>query len=300
MASRALLTIRLTVLLTAGFTAVALAQQPSAPGGAEGASAARREPGNGPTPLVTPDIPATGPREAAIMPRDTLTIQTLDQPGFSGKFIVDLDGTFEFPYIGRVKAAGLTVREVIIALKQRLVPNYLVNPQIAIELEQVANKKITVTGEVRAPAVYPFAGDLTVLTALTKAGSVTDGAAEEALVFRAGTDAGIPVNLHDLLSGTLTNNMLLQDGDTVLVPKAQPAYVSGEVRSPGAYAVRHGMTVQQVIALAGGVTEKGKTDGIKIQRMGADGKKLPDIKVKDYKTEIARPGDTIVVSRRMM
>src|SRR5262249_8308474 len=163
---------------------------------------------------------------------------------------------------------------------------YLVNPQLSIELEQVANKKVTVTGEVRAPSVYPFAGDLNVLTALTKAGSVTDDAAEEALVFRSGASTGIPVNLHDLMSGQLANNVTLQDGATLLVPKAQPVYVSGEVRSPGAYPLRHGMTVQQVIALAGGVTDKGKTTGIKIQRRGPDGKQLPDIKVKDFQTEI--------------
>jgi polysaccharide export outer membrane protein len=299
MASRSSLRAGLiTLSIAACFGAAAFAQQPAASSG-QSAGAARREGGNGPTPLVTPEAVAT-PHEATIMPRDTLTIQTLDQPAFSGKFIVDLDGTFDFPYIGRVKAGGLTVRDVITELKARLVPNYLVNPQLSIELEQVANKKVTVTGEVRAPSVYPFAGDLTVLTALTKAGSVTDDAAEEALVFRAGAGAGIPVNLHDLMSGQLGNNVVLQDGDTVLVPKAQPVYVSGEVRSPGAYPLRHGMTVQQVIALAGGVTEKGKTTGIKIQRRGPDGKQLPDIKVKDYQTEIAQPGDTIVVSRRLM
>lgn len=299
MASRSsLCTGLITLSIAACFGAAAFAQQPGA-ASAPGAGAARREGGNGPTPLVTPD-PTSAPREATIMPRDTLTIQTLDQPAFSGKFIIDLDGTFDFPYIGRVKAGGLTVREVIVELKSMLVPNYLVNPQLSIELEQVANKKVTVTGEVRAPSVYPFAGDLNVLTALTKAGSVTDDAAEEALVFRAGASSGIPVNLHDLMSGQLANNVVLQDGDTLLVPKAQPVYVSGEVRSPGAYPLRHGMTVQQVIALAGGVTEKGKTTGIKIQRRGPDGKQLPDIKVKDYQTEIAKPGDTIVVSRRLM
>jgi polysaccharide export outer membrane protein len=141
---------------------------------------------------------------------------------------------------------------------------------------------------------------LSVLTALTNAGSVTDDAAELALIFHAGTTIGIPVNLHDLLRGDLRNNMSLEDGDTVLVPKAEKVYVSGEVHSPGAYPVRPGMTIQQVITLAGGVTDKGKTSGIKIQRTAATGKKLNDVKVKDWKTEIAKPGDTIVVPKRVM
>jgi polysaccharide export outer membrane protein len=273
------------MFVTASLTAGVAAQQPAANSPTEGSVATE----------------ATAPRrEAAILPRDTLTIQTLDQPAFSGKFLIDLDGTFDFPYIGRVKAAGLTPREVVVELKKRLVPNYLVNPQMTIDLEQIANKKITVTGEVRAPSVYPFAGQLTLLTALTKAGSVTEDAAELALVFRAGTNTGIPVNLHDLMRGSLNDNLALEDGDTVLVPKAEKIYVSGEVKSPGAYPVRPGMTVQQAVTLAGGVTDKGKSSGIKIQRASSSAKKQEDVKVKDWTTEIARPGDTIVVPRRVM
>src|SRR5689334_9905377 len=96
MASRSSLCAGLiTLSIAAGFGAAAFAQQPAASSG-QSAGAARREGGNGPTPLVTPETIAA-PHEATIMPRDTLTIQTLDQPAFSGKFIVDLDGTFDFP-----------------------------------------------------------------------------------------------------------------------------------------------------------------------------------------------------------
>jgi polysaccharide export outer membrane protein len=300
MASRRSTHTSLTLLVVACLTAAVYAQRTATPGTAQGPGTTGRTSGAGAVtePGKTADTPVL-PKEATIMVRDTLTIQTLDQPGFSGRFLIDLDGTFDFPYIGRVNAAGKTVRDVIAELKRRLVPGYLVNPQIAIELEQTINKKVTVTGEVHAPSVYPFAGELSVLTALTKAGSVTDEAAENALVFRGGTGTGVPVSIHDLMNGQLANNLMLQDGDTVLVPKAQPVYVSGEVRTPGQYAVRHGMTVQQVIALAGGVTDKGKTSGIKIQRTGPNGKKA-DITVKDWKTEVAKPGDTIVVARRIL
>jgi len=237
------------------------------------------------------------------MPRDTLNIVVLDQPAFTAKYLVGLDGSFDYPYLGRVQAAGLTVRQVVEELKKRLVPNYLVNPQISIDLEQIANKRVTVTGEVRAPSEYPFAGELTLLTALTKAGSVTDNASDQALIYRAGSTTGIPVNLQELMSGNLTNNVALQDGDTVLVVKAEPVYVTGEVRSSGQFAVRPGMTVQQAIALAGGITDKGKYSDIKIQRKAPTAKNANDkkeIKVKDYKTEIVKPGDTIIVPRRLV
>ena len=308
MATRRFVHIPLALLLAASLISAASAQQSDARDAQRGAPAPGRKPA--PTtpaqpvpPTVAPSTaapPAAGqPREATIQPRDTLNIVVLDQPAFSSKYLVGLDGKFDYPYVGRVKAAGLTVREVGEALKRLLVPNYLVNPQIAIELEQIANKRVTVTGEVRAPSEYPFAGELSLLTALTKAGSITDAAADQALVFHPGSDTGIPVNLQELMNGQLSHNIMLQDGDTILVPKAEPVYVTGEVRNPSAYSLRHGMTVQQVLALAGGLTEKGTTNGIKIQRKPAPGKKFGvTVKVKDFKIETVNPGDTIVVPRR--
>jgi protein involved in polysaccharide export with SLBB domain len=58
------------------------------------------------------------------------------------------------------------------------------------------------------------------------------------------------------------------------------------------------MTVSQALALAGGVNEKGKDSGIKIERLDANGKKQT-IQVKDIKTEIVKPGDTVVVPARI-
>jgi len=56
-------------------------------------------------------------------------------------------------------------------------------------------------------------------------------------------------------AGGQWQNITLIDGDTVNIPKAQSVFVSGEVKSPGAYAVESGMTVLQVLTLAGGLTD---------------------------------------------
>ena len=44
--------------------------------------------------------------------QDVLTIQVFDQADLGGKYTVEADGTFSFPLIGRVKAGGLTLREL--------------------------------------------------------------------------------------------------------------------------------------------------------------------------------------------
>jgi polysaccharide export outer membrane protein len=263
-------------------------------------------------PRAVPD-PTHG---AIIAPRDSITVTTLNEPSFTVKAIVDADGTFVFGYLGHVKAAGLTTLQLEADLKKRLDPDWVKNPQVTVDLVQSASKTVLVGGRVRNPSPYPFAGKLTVLQALMQAGSVTDDAGDRAFIIRANPDGSVPsadqtsdtakiyVDLHALLdAGDLSQNYTLNDGDYLFVEKAQPFTITGEVKNAGMYPAHHGLTVQQAVALAGGLTDKGKSGGIKILRPTADPKKPQEIEVKndkDYRTQQVRPGDTIIVPSKIL
>lgn len=225
----------------------------------------------------------------------------VNESTFSGKFPVDADGSFEYPTLGRLKAVGMTTRELEADLKTRL-EKYLVSPQVTVEVEQATNKKVIISGQVRTPAAYPFSGDLTLLEAITRAGSVTDEAGDEAIIHRVpapgASEEPLRVDLYDLLNGqSLQGNVTLKDGDTIFVPKSEPAFISGFVQSPGPIHVKRDTTVLQALSMAGGVTDRGSMRSIKIQRT-VDGKKK-DIPVKNVNTDVVKPGDTIVVSARI-
>jgi polysaccharide export outer membrane protein len=237
-----------------------------------------------------------------IAPKDTLNIVVSGSTELSRKVTVDADGEFDFPLIGRIKAGGRNTRQVADDLKAKLADGYLVNPTVTVDLEQTLSKHVTIIGQIKVPGSYPFGGELKLIDALAKAGWLADDASDEALIIRAGAPADhtLRLDLYDLMTGASTaNNITLQDGDTINIPMAKPVYITGYVRNQGAFPVRRGMTVQQAIALAGGPSEKGKLSGIKIERLGPDGKKLPAIQVKDIKTEIVKPGDTIIVPPRI-
>ena len=240
-----------------------------------------------------------------IAARDQLQIRVVnagvDETNFSGKFPVDSDGTFEYPTLGRVKAVDLTTRELETDLKARL-EKYLVSPQVTIEVEQTTAKKVIISGQVRTPAAYQFSGQLTLLEALTRAGTVSDDAGDEAIIHHQSTGASVEepvrVDLYDLLKGqSMQSNVVLRDGDTIFVPKSEPAFISGFVQAPGPIHVRRDTTVLQALSMAGGVTDRGSMRSIKIQRT-IDGKKK-DIPVKNVNTDIVKPGDTVVVSARI-
>ena len=247
------------------------------------------------------------PRVAA---RDQLSITVWGVKAFTNKYPVGIDGMLEFPEIGRLKVVGLTVREVgdLLAtkLKEREI---LINPQVTVELEQTANKKVTVNGLVRSQGAVPYAGEITLLDALVRAGGRLPEAADEVLILRTPpADAKTPpsgavkpitfeVNAREIENGVLTNNLVLQDGDAIFVRKAEPVTVTGYVRSVGAYTIQSGMNVEQVLALAGGIdTTRGSDKRIEITRK-VNGKSvtLKDVK----KTDLVKPGDIIRVGRRI-
>lgn len=248
------------------------------------------------------------PTNYVIGPQDVLAISLFDQQDLSGKYPVDSDGTFTFPLIGRVKAGGLTLRQLEAELKRLLMDGFFKDPQLAVGVESYRSQKIHIVGEVRNPATYPLTGDMSLIEAIARAGSTLPSASGEALIVRAkqGKAATGPIlptaenadvqtiDLKTLQSGALSQNISLQDGDTIFVPRAETIYVFGQVRNPGAYGIQRTTTVLQALALAGGVNERGATGRIKIVRI----EKGKTVEVKALLTDIVRPGDTIMVPER--
>src|SRR6195256_1998791 len=91
-------------------------------------------------PLDSRPSPATN---YVVGAQDMLTITSYDQADLSGKFTVEADGTFTYPMIGRVKAGGMTLRQVEAQVKKQLKDEgFFNNPQITVSMEQYRSQKI--------------------------------------------------------------------------------------------------------------------------------------------------------------
>ena len=251
---------------------------------------------------------ASQPTNYVVGPQDVLTITSFDQDDLSGKYAVDADGTFTFPLIGRVKAGGLTLRQLEAELKRLLKDGFFKDPQLAVAVETYKSQKVHIVGEVRNPDTYPLEGDMSLIELIAKAGSTLPTASGEALIVRAragqqttgpvmpnGNETDVTtVDLKELQSGALSHNIALRDGDTIFVPRAETVYVFGQVKAPGAYPIQRNTTVLQALSLAGGVNERGATGRIKIVRI----EKGQTVEIKVKLTDIVRAGDTIMVPER--
>ncbi len=263
--------------------------------------------------------------EYEIGPGDVLHVIVLEQAGLTGEFKVDPEGLLSYPFLGRVKVSGMSTAEVERKLATLLSEGYLRKPRVSVAIKDYGSQLVYVTGEFKSPGPYSLKADRSLLALLTQVGEVTLNAGHEVIVVRPpGPDFAPPltetpaspnlapsrpgpplpgevpgsevfrISFRELKAGYPEKNILLQAKDTVYLPKASQVYVLGHVARPGAYRYEEGMTVFQAVLLAGGITERGSSKGVKIMRL-VEGKSR---ELKPKMDEIVLPEDTIRVPER--
>lgn len=183
---------------------------------------------------------------------------------------VQPDGTMFYPYVGRIRVAGLTLEQARRQLTSRL-SRVITDPQIEVSVAAFRSQKAYVSGAVQNPGMVPIDIEpLTVLDAISEAGGARpDADWHNVLLTRNGQEQQL--SLFDLLRrGDLTQNRLLRDGDILHVPTAenQNVVVLGQVNRPGAIALgNERITLTDALARAGGVNEfRAEPSGIFVVR----------------------------------
>jgi polysaccharide export outer membrane protein len=99
---------------------------------------------------------------------------------------------------------------------------YMNNPQVTVTVAEINSRRIYVTGEVSRPGNFSLLPNMTVLQALSNAGSFTQFARSKKIyVLRneSGKQTKIPFNYSEAISGKHPEqNVLLRPGDVIVVP----------------------------------------------------------------------------------
>jgi polysaccharide biosynthesis/export protein len=244
-------------------------------------------------------------------PGDILKVMVYGHDDLTQVVTVQTDGTFTFPLIGRVVASGVTLRDLQRSLVTALGKSYVRNPQVTVVVQEYHSQSVFVVGEVARPGTYALEGETTVVEILAKAGP-TASAGHEVVIVRplsavngpmlptevdasGATAEVIRVNVREIRMGKLDQNVLLRPRDTIFVSEAAKVFVSGEVKSGGAFTFNPGMTVRQAISMAGGFTPEASSGRVRVVR-AVDGK-MREVKVK--LDEPVQAGDTVVVKSKL-
>ncbi len=210
-------------------------------------------------------------------PEDVIRIQVVGEPELSAPQVtVSRDGKISVPIIGELQAGGLTTTELEQLISRRYrEQNILREPRVSVTILQFHRPRVSVLGFVQRPGTYEFKEGDRVLDALSLGGSVNPERArlEDAWMQRAdGTK--ITINLYRLFyEGDLSQNYLLQDGDTIYVPEETQNrfFVGGQVKRPGLYTWRPGLTVLDALSQAAWETERARLSQTFVVRQKPDG-----------------------------
>ncbi len=209
---------------------------------------------------VTPDY--------VIGPGDEIRLQVWGQVNQRGSFVVDRTGSIALPEVGTIHVAGLQFSQLSDFLKSQLGRVYR-NFDLNANLGQLRSIQIFVVGQARQPGTYTIGSLSTLLNALfASGGPLPQGSLRDIQVKRGG-ETITHFDLYDLLlRGDKTKDIRLEPGDVIFIPDVGPQVaVAGSVTTPGVYELRGEKSFNQVVALAGGVTNVAAGSKVRVERI---------------------------------
>lgn len=235
-----------------------------------------------------------------LYPGDVVTGKVLGEDQFNFVSTVNEDGNIEVPFFDKpVVAKCRTERELRTEVTQ-LLSKFLRSPQLSLQItDRKGRPPATIYGEVRTPQQVMLMRKATLVELLAFSGGVTDEAGGTIQVFRtqpplcadgaeesiwkndSNDPTNVPSKTYSIASvklGKEDANPIIYPGDVIVVQKASPVYITGEVVAPqGIYLKEGGMTLTEAIAKIGGVRREAKTKDIKIYRLKSTNSKEREV-----------------------
>ena len=214
-----------------------------------------------PPPAAT-DAPAAVPAAVpyVLSPDDQVDVTVLGHPDYSATGVTVLpDGTFNYPSLGRVHAAGLTVDALTAALTRGL-SDQLNQPSVTVTLKQARPRRVSVFGDgVKSTGQYDYHAGMHLLDLIAAAGGpAAEPQLLQATLVTGGGKQSVAIPLAPLLTGAdLSQNLPLAPGDLLFLvarnPEVGQVQVVGEVAKPGAFPVMpDGVSLLALLGQAGG------------------------------------------------
>jgi polysaccharide export outer membrane protein len=161
------------------------------------------------------------PGSYQVQPGDILTVTVWKETDLTGDLLVRPDFGLSFPLVGDLDARGKTVDQLRTEITERL-KKYIPSPVVTVATKTLAGNHIYVVGKVQRPGEYPVVRNVDVMQALSLAGGATPFAALNDIIVLRRESAGqivLHFQYNDVARGRdLSQNVLLQPGDTVVVP----------------------------------------------------------------------------------
>jgi polysaccharide export outer membrane protein len=230
------------------------------------------------TPPQTPaQTPATTAKTDYVLGAgDVIKVTVFQSPELGVETRIPESGLVSMSLLGQIKLGGLTISEAERKIADGLLSGkFLKQPQVSILVTTLRGSQASVLGNAVRPGRYSLELANTRLSDLMAlAGGVAPDGSDILTVV--GTRDGKPfrtqIDFRTLFrGGGNSQDIVIQNNDVVYVDRAPQVYIYGEVQKPGTLRLERGMTLLQALAAGGGLTARGTSRGIRVNRKGPDG-----------------------------
>lgn len=203
-----------------------------------------------------PATKSSVPETYVLAPGDQLDVSVFGEPDLSRGVTIRPDGSITLALLGDVKASGMTTGQLEGQLA-KLYSKFLKTPSIAVVVRELRTEHVYLLGQVKSPGDYQLRPNVGILELIASAGGPTTRAdLAKAVVIRGKTET-IKLDLFTAFAKNQSPDLKLQAGDVLFVPETdRRIVVLGEIGRPGAYDLLEGQHVSDLLAAAGGPTQK--------------------------------------------
>lgn len=247
---------------------------------------------------------------------DVIQVSVWLHPELERSLTIRSDGAITLPPIGDIKAAGLTPKDLGDRIADRLSSYLRQTTTVTVTVTQYMSRSVYLQGAVAKPGRYGFETIPSLVDVLAQAGGALPGSnlAAVQVVRRDGeTTRMIPADVAAVLrTGDASALPPLRAGDTIILPGSgasaaaagDAVAVLGEVGRPGLYPVTEAADIWAVLAQAGGTTERGRLEDVRLLTRGNAGVTVSMVDLRQMlergsrAPQLVRPGDVVVVMPR--
>jgi protein involved in polysaccharide export with SLBB domain len=166
------------------------------------------------------DPPPPPPDNNSLGIGDIFQVRVFNEPDLSQEYRIAPDGTIDFPYLSRIRVAGLEPSQVADRIQSELRDRRILTaPQVSVFVREVSSRKIDVVGQVARPGSLAFSPSMTIVQAISGAGGFTALANRDRVLLTrtyAGTRRTFVIPVQSIIEGRFAN-VVVAPGDVINV-----------------------------------------------------------------------------------
>jgi polysaccharide biosynthesis/export protein len=226
--------------------------------------------------ILAQATPDSEPSEHLLGAGDLLNISVFEIKELDTTGRVSANGLINLPLIGSVHVQGLTPMAAEKKIEALYRKKYIKDPHVSIFIEEHVSQRITLVGQFKMPGTYDYPAKRRLLDVIAIGGGLSEKAGQTVQIRKSrlqGPPIVFMVDLDRLIAkGDTQLNIEINGGDVLFIAEAGVFFVDGAVRLPGAYAIKHRLTLMEALVMAGGLQPKA-TKQIKLIRADQTGER---------------------------